>query len=264
MHEARWQFGETSVRVAVTDPSTLRAARKMVNAQLAAVEAACTRELSRVHLAAGRPVRLSPLLADLVDAALDAARRTDGDVDPTVGAALLRLRYAGNRPWLPACGSAVGVQERPVPGWRHVRLEAPWLTLPPAVVLDLRATAPARTAERCAELVSSRYGVGALVEVGGDVATAGAAPPDGWPAGRVTLPAGGALGTSGGKVLDPCTGRPAARVWRTVTVVAARCLTASALATAAAVRGLDAEVWLRTLPVEAHLTPNAGEIHTTR
>jgi FAD:protein FMN transferase len=174
-------------RVDVTDPTALRAARRAVVREVAAVRAALTRELPRVHLAAGRPVRVSPLLADLVGAALDAAARTGGDVDPTVGAALLRIRYAGSRPWLPACGSAVGVLERRVAGWREVRLDGAWLTVPARVLLDLRATASARTAERC-------------------------------------------------KVLDPRTGHPVERAWASVTVVATRCVTASAFATAIAVR----------------------------
>jgi thiamine biosynthesis lipoprotein len=223
-----------TVRVELADPARLRAARRAADREVAAARTALTRELPRAQLATGRPARVSSLLADLVAAALDAARRTAGDVDPTVGAALLRLRYATSRPWLPVCGSAVGEQPRPVPGWREVDLDGQWLTVPPAVLLDLGATAPARTAERCAELVAARYGTGALVDIDGDVATAGAAPPGGWRAG--TLPAGRALGTSRRPVLDPATGRLVSRRWRAVTVEAATCVTASAFATAVAIR----------------------------
>ncbi|GLI01252.1 FAD:protein FMN transferase [Phytohabitans aurantiacus] len=248
----------TDLRVAVTDPSALRAARKLAQARISEARVALGRELSRVHLAPGRPVRLSPVLADLVEAALDAAKRTGGDVDPTVGTALLRQRYGQRRPWLPACGSVLSAPAAPVPGWRRVRLDEGQLTLPPGVVLDLGATAPARIAERCAEQIAVRYGVGALVALGGDVATAGPAPAGGWRDGAITLPHGGAIGTSSAQVLDPRTGAPATRVWRRVTVVAQSCLTATALATAAQVRGEDARHWLAALPVQAHLDPLGG------
>ncbi|GFJ94724.1 hypothetical protein Prum_083660 [Phytohabitans rumicis] len=180
------------VRVELADPAHLRAARRAVDREVAAARTALARELPRAQLAAGRPVRVSALLADLIAAALDAARRTDGDVDPTVGAALLRLRYASHRPWLPACGSGAGVLEKPAPGWREVRLDGQWLTVPPTILLDLGATAPARTAERCAALVLERYGTAARVEIDGDVAS--------------TL--GPALGRSRGR---SWTRRPAAR-----------------------------------------------------
>src|ERR1700712_4794224 len=57
---------------------------------LARVEVAASRfridsELSRANALAGRPVPVSRLLTDLVGAALDAAARTDGAVDPTLG-----------------------------------------------------------------------------------------------------------------------------------------------------------------------------------
>jgi thiamine biosynthesis lipoprotein len=244
------------LRVVVTDQTALRAARKLAQARVAETRVALGRELSRVHLAPGRPVRLSPVLADLVEAALEAAKRTGGDVDPTVGTALLRQRYGRRQPWLPACGSSIGTASvGAVPGWRRVRLEDGQLTLPPGVVLDLGATAPARTAERCAEQIAVRYGVGALVALGGDVATAGPAPASGWRVGAITLPAGDAIGTSSAQVLDPRTGTPAPRVWRRVTVVAPSCLTATAFATAANVRGQAAEPWLATLPAKTHLDP---------
>ncbi|MDQ7908845.1 FAD:protein FMN transferase [Phytohabitans sp. ZYX-F-186] len=207
----------------MTDPAVARRARRLVSREVAAANTALTRELPRVTLAAGRPVHLSPVLADLVRAALDAAALTDGAVDPTVGTALLRsgarppARGPASQPprrsawqpprgsarpaardsaWLPACGSAVGVLETRRHTWRDVQLDAGWLTLPHDVVLDLNATAPARTADRCAALVAARYGVGAMVAVGGDVATAGptrpSPHPDGWP-----LPASASPATAG-------------------------------------------------------------------
>ncbi|WP_173164757.1 hypothetical protein [Phytohabitans suffuscus] len=103
---------------------------------------------------------------------------------------------------------------------------------PRDVLLDLTATAPARTADRCAHLVTARHGVGTLVATAGGVATAGPAPPGGWrvdgPAPR-SLPAGRALGRSRSPLVDPRDGR-------VVVVEAPDALTACALAAAVSAR----------------------------
>src|SRR5205807_1715456 len=66
--------------------------------EVAAVDRACSRfrvdsELERVNTADGRPTEVGPVLLDAVEVALQAARQTDGDVDPTVGEALRVLGY---------------------------------------------------------------------------------------------------------------------------------------------------------------------------
>src|SRR5207249_9194249 len=129
----------------------------------------------------------------------------DGDVDPTVGAAMVRLGYDRDFSVLPTCGGWV-VRQRPAPGWRSVHLQGRRLTVPTGVLLDLGATAKAYTADRCARLVGERCDTGVLVSLGGDIATAGPAPPGGWrvlvqdrpgePACTVALPAGAGLATS--------------------------------------------------------------------
>ena len=82
----------------VTDPDALEPAHELLAAELAAVDAACSRfradaELSRINHAWGRPVPVSPLFADALSVALAAAELTDGDVDPTCGQSLARLGY---------------------------------------------------------------------------------------------------------------------------------------------------------------------------
>jgi thiamine biosynthesis lipoprotein len=259
------------VRVGVTERAALRAGRRLVRRELAALDRACGperagTELSRVHRAAGRPLRVSPLLAELVRVALAVAARTDGRVDPTVGAALSRLRTA-SRPWLPTCGSALGAQ-RSTAGWRQVALADQRLCVPPTVLLDLGATATARTAQRCADLLVTRYGGGALVGLGGAVASAGEPPVGGWlvPVDdeTVTVPAG-AVATSRGvavsaapdtpsrSIVDPRTGRRAGPTWRSVTVRAGDCVTAKAFSVAAVVDGAGATPWLAALGLPARL-----------
>jgi thiamine biosynthesis lipoprotein len=281
-HTVQWPVWHSTARLIVTDPSTLRAARRLVSDELNAVERACSRfrtdaEIRALHLAAGRTVRVSPLLAELIAVSLRAAERTDGDVDPTVGSAMVRLGRRRDLSRLPACGGAI-VAQRPVPGWQQVRLVDRDATLPVGVLLDLGATAKAHAADRCAQLVARVYGTGVLVGLGGDVATAGPAPAGGWrvqlhehPVSTVTLAAGGALATSniasrGGRaphhILDPRTGQPAAPVWRSVSVAAGSCLAANTASTAALVRGHEAQDWLRQQGTPARLIGASGDVLT--
>jgi thiamine biosynthesis lipoprotein len=284
---AQWPVWSTTARIVVTDPSALADARFLVECELAAVDRACSRfrpdsELALVQQ--GSPVEVSDLLADLVAAALEAARRTEGDVDPTLGGALAHLGYDRDLPLVPADGAAMPIQVRPAPGWRRVRLDGRRLTVPAGVRLDLGATAKALTADRCARLVAGALGTGALVELGGDLATAGAGPAGGWrilvqdqpgdPACTVAVPSGAAMATSSTNsrtwrrgdrllhhVLDPRTCQPAPRVWRSVTVVADRCVDANTWTTAALVRGEAAKQWLAGLGVPARLVDREGRVH---
>lgn len=276
MAEARWSDRGTEVRVVVAGPEASRVARRLITAELAALNRACGfrwggSELSWVHRAAGAPVRISGRLAELVSAALTAAELTAGDVDPTVGAALLRSPRPGRDPWLPVCGSSL----RPTAesdGWRRVRLGDGSLTVPATMLLDLTATARAVTARRCADLLAARTGDGVLVALGGCVATAGPPPPAGWrvPIGGATLMlTGGALAntrtTGRGQarpIVDPRTGVPPAPVWRDVTVAAADPVTAKALSVATLVRGAGAVSWLAGLGMDARLVALDGTVRS--
>jgi thiamine biosynthesis lipoprotein len=285
---AHWSIWGTTASLAVTDPARLTAARTLVDTWLADVDRACSRfrddsEL-RVAEAAGRPVRVSPLLAELLDIALLAARRTDGDVDPTVGAWLCELGYDRDLAQVSA-GPAARVSLTLAPDHRRVRLDGDTLTLPAGVRLDLGATAKAYAADRAAAAVADSLAVGAVVTLGGDVATAGPAPDGFWrvrvqdgpdePGITVRLPAGGALATSstrhrrwlrGGQVLhhivDPRTGRPAAPTWRTVSASAGDCVSANTATTAALVRGPGAPAYLRATGLPARLVAADGRVHT--
>lgn len=283
---AEWAVWSTTARLVVTDPAALPAARRIVCAELAAIDAAASRfrqdsEIQRLRSAGGRATRISPLLAELVAAACDAAERTGGDVDPTVGNALVRLGYDRDISLLGISGAAVPVVVAPAVGWRAIRLEGRSLTVPDGVLLDLGATAKAVAADRSAMAAATTCGTGVLVSLGGDIATAGPAPDGGWrvlvhdlpadPPTTVGLAAGAALATSssqgrqwrrGGRllhhILDPRTCQPVPKVWRSVTVAAADCLTANTLSTAAMVRGRRATDWLRGRGVAARLVNAKG------
>jgi thiamine biosynthesis lipoprotein len=285
---AQWSVWSTTARLVVTEPGALAAARELVEQQLAAVDLVCSRfrpDFELALLAPDRAATVSPLLAELVGAALAAAGRTDGDVDPTMGEPLARLGY--DRDIAQVLGSAAGapVTIRPAPGWRRVRLHRRQLTVPAGVVLDLGATAKACTADRCAELVAATLGTGVLVSLGGDIATAGAAPAGGWrvlvadqpadPHCTLALPAGAAIATSSTcsrtwrrgdrllhHVLDPRTCQPVKPVWRSASVVADRCVDAHTISTAALVRGGRAPAWLGRLGVPARLVGEQGTVLT--
>jgi FAD:protein FMN transferase len=264
----RFDLWSTTGSVVVTDPSALAAAVEVVRAGLDEVELACSRfrpdsEIS--GLTAGRN-RLSPLLADLVGTALDAAEASGGLVDPTVGSAMRGLGYDRSIELLPADGAPVSFVQH-VPGFRQVHLHGDLLEFPRGLQLDLGATAKARAADLTARRVADTIGVGVLVELGGDIATAGPGPGNGWqilvadseddPACQVTLQPGWALATSstvrrawrrGGvrlhHIVDPRTAAPAAPVWRSASVAAPTCVEANTASTAAVVLGHQATRWL--------------------
>lgn len=292
-------FGTTAVLL-VTDSRAAGQARGIADRELAAIDLACSRfrpdsELTRLNATAGDgPQPVSPLFADLLTAALRAARLTGGDVDPTCGRALAGLGYdrdfaqvraAGDAP--PRLTGSVG----PVPGWRRVYLNqaARKVRLDRGVQLDLGATAKAQAADRCAEQIASRLDCGVLVSLGGDIAVAGPAPPDGWqvrvtddhaapasaPGQTVTISSGGLATSSttvrawrvGGRrvhhIIDPSTGEPARSCWRTVSVAAGSCTDANTASTAAIIRGPAAPSWLHDVGLPARLVREDGTVETT-
>jgi thiamine biosynthesis lipoprotein len=257
---------------------------------VAAIDLACSRfradsELAMVNAAAGRTVRVSPLFARAVRTALDAAERTDGAVDPTVGEAIRVLGYDDSFERLGPDGPPV-VRLARVPGWRCVEVDetAGTVRLPADVALDLGATAKALAVDLAASSAATASGGGVLVSIGGDMAAVGPAPRDGWTVGvaeshRTPLNEAdealelwrGALATStttvrrwsrGGEshhhLIDPATGRSSSGAWRTVTVWAPTCVAANTWSTWAVVRG--AASGLATSGAPARAVTVEGEV----
>lgn len=291
-------FGTTAVLL-VSTPRALKQARGVLDAELAAVDLACSRfrpdsELAALNAAGGAAMKVSELFADILSAALRAARLTGGDVDPTCGRAITALGYDRDFAEVRAAGD---MQPRltgsvsPVPGWRNVHLDRQRLRvrLARAAQLDLGATAKAWAADRCADAVAARLDCGALVSLGGDIAVAGPAPDGGWrvrvtddhaappdaPGQTVTVQAGGLATSSttvrawtvGGRqvhhIINPATGEPAVSCWRTVSVAAGSCVDANTASTAAVVRGAAALPWLRDVGLPARLVRTDGSVETT-
>jgi FAD:protein FMN transferase len=283
-------FGTVAV-VAASGPTRLDAAVTAVTRVVEEFDRACSRfrpdsELSMLNACAGEFVRAGPVLLEAVSAALRAARLTDGDVDPTVGEALIALGYDRSFSDL----SAAPVRSGPlaaVPGWRTVQvdLEAGTVRIPPGASLDLGASAKALAADHAAAAAFEAAGCGVLVSFGGDLAVLGPAPDEGWrvrvtddhragvdaPGQWITL-WGGGLATSSLAVrrwrtdvgvahhlVDPSTGGSVDSVWRTASVCAASCLDANIASTAAIVRGVRSVAWLEGLRLPSRLVTVEGE-----
>lgn len=285
-----WDLWSTRCRLVVTEPARLDDAAALVDGVLREVELASSRfrpdsELLRLAPGADGWTEVGPVLAGLLEAALRVAEETDGAVDPTIGSALIALGYDTDIATVRTRGDVAITLTRPAPGWRSVTLEGDRLRLPRGVQLDLGATAKAMAADQAAGRVAEELGCGVLVSLGGDIATAGPAPEEGWQitvqdvpadhAQQITLTAGAAIATSstvrrtwtrGGRtvhhLVDPDTGRPARSAWRSVSVVAPTCLEANAASTAALVKGTAAAWWLSSRGLPARLIGHGGSIVT--
>jgi thiamine biosynthesis lipoprotein len=331
---ARWYALGTSVVVRVTATEALAGARRVVEGELRAIDVAASRfradsELSRLNAAGGRPLLVSPLLIEALEAAVRAAELTDGAVDPTLGDALELAGYVKDwRDLEPPCDPAsldagtasldagtasldagtasldAGTpgEERTRPrrplvltvrrkrAWESIEVDSalPSARLAAGIRLDLGATAKALAADRAAQAAARETGAGVLVSLGGDIATAGPAPQPGWlvhvtddhrspptAVGQTVAIATGGLATSSTTVrrwlhagrtmhhiLDPRSGRPVERTWRTVSVAAASCLDANIAATAAIVLGARASAWLSERGLPARLVGRDGRATT--
>ena len=282
----------TAARLAVWPPEHAGLAAVAADQVLAALDMQASRfrtdsEISWVQRSDGGLFMLSDGLAEAVRVALEAARWTGGLADPTVGDALIALGYDRDFAAIGAHRDEPLPAAVPAPGWQQVRLDGALLRLPPGVRLDLGATAKGLGSDRAARAVMAAAGqAGVLVSLGGDIATAGTAPRDGWPivaadrpdepgnspAQPVRLPAG-AVATSSitcrrwqrdGRLLhhivDPRTGRPADGPWQTATVAAMTCADANAASTAAIVAGPQAEAWLTRAGLPARLAGRDGQV----
>lgn len=276
--------------VAVSDPAGLDDALAAVARIVAEFDLACSSfrsdsELAAVNAAAGQTVRVSELLLDAVEAALRGARLTEGDVDPTVGDALVAYGfYDASAP----AGPRRRLSIARVPGYRTVAVDRERSTVKIArgVRLDLGATAKALAADRAAAAASAAARCSALVSLSGDLAIAGPPAPGGWqirvtddhrsgldaPGQSITLQSGG-LATSSTTVqrraldgaeahhlIDPSTGRPARVHFRTVSVAAACCLDANIASTAAIIRGARVVAWLAQQRMPSRLVSVDGTV----
>ena len=294
---AEWRALGTGVHV-LTFEGELEPARRAVVDLLEDVDRAYSRfrpdsELGRLNAMGGRPMAVGPLFGRAIEAALRAGRLSDGLVDPTVGRAMRAVGYDRDFGRAMTSSDPLVLRLEPVPGWQSIAWDPVGrvVSLRRGVELDLGSTGKALAADLCAAAaLVAMGGGGVLVSLGGDIATAGEVPDGGWrvlaadhsatPAdagGEVIAIHGGALATSGTTsrhwtrggidlhhIIDPRTGRPADGPWRTASVVAATCVDANIVATAAIVRGRSAVPWLDELGLPARLVSTSGQVVRVR
>ena len=285
-------LGTTAV-ACVADDARLDDALAILRDELDQIDLACSRfrgdsELARVNRANGSPTTVSPLLCGAVAVALEAAKATDGILDPTVGAAVRANGYDRSFADLGAAGPRLGrVRFAGVPGWRMIELDPQTrsLRVPAGVELDLGATAKAFAADRAAAAIHAAVQTDVLVSLGGDIAVAGA-PEGGWPIliaddhrapldgpGPVIAISDGGLATSSTTVrnwkigdteyhhlIDPRTGTSARTPWRTVSVAASSCLVANTASSTALILGDAAPQWLAERGLAARLVGHDGAL----
>lgn len=134
-------------------------------------------ELSRLNRAAGRPFNGSPLLFELVEAALAWRERTDGIFDPTVLNALIAYGYDRSFDDMASRADGPATQVLPngsVPGNVILNRSQRRITLPVGVGLDLGGIAKGWTVQQAAQQLG-QFGP-ALVDAGGDIACVGIPP----------------------------------------------------------------------------------------
>ncbi|HET9050352.1 MAG TPA: FAD:protein FMN transferase, partial [Candidatus Dormibacteraeota bacterium] len=205
-------------------------------------------ELSRLNARAGERVAVSPLLATLLEAAVEAHALTGGLVNIAILPQLLAAGYD-------ASIEVVRRRERPAPAAEPLRprplpdaleLGDGWARLRPGCALDLGGVAKGWLADRLAERLED-----AVVNLGGDLRARGGGPDgEGWSvelcdgsrlrarnAGVATSGAGGRRWPGGHHLVDPRTGAPATSGILAASVVAADALAAEALAKSVAILG---------------------------
>jgi FAD:protein FMN transferase len=263
----------TTATVVVQDPSHADEAARALAAELKTIDATCSRfrpdsELQSLHAQAGRTVDVSTLLFEALSVACDAAARTGGAVDPTVGNALAALGYDADLDEVRARPAAAPSALGRVVGYQHVQLDPRHRTvrIPRGVRLDLGSTAKAWAADRAAARIARRIDGGTLVSLGGDVAVAGPPPQGGWAIGVArasSTPPGeadqvvaihrGGLASSGTTtrtwkvgdrdvhhIIDPRSGDCVEPYWDVVSATGSSCVEANLVTTAAIVWGARA------------------------
>lgn len=210
-HQRRFPLMGTTAHVVLVGGATGDLDR--VEARLHSLERRWSRflqdsELSKLNANAGVPCIVSPETYDLVANAIDAWSQTGGSFDPTVGATMVAAGYDRSFSEL---GRTASGSSLPAPGGGNIVLHpyGPAVQLPTNVQLDLGGIAKGAAADLIAlellangslddkslthESLASESDArsvaaavqGCLINIGGDLRAAGAAPrPGGW---RITL-----------------------------------------------------------------------------
>ena len=298
----RWSVWGTYVFLATSDPTVMEDAQALAQEVLADVDRTCSRfrgdsDLAVANARPGRWTRVDPLLVAAVGVAVEAARETDGLVDPLLGRTLAWLGYDADldvvrrrrgRPSTPPATVPTPPPTARPEAWREIGLDPEGaVRVPQGCSLDLGATAKAWASDLVAAATVDRFGCHVIVSLGGDIRIDGpeSSTAHGWPVAVTERPDGddpelvwldgGGLATSSTAVrrwsdgdterhhlLDPRTGLPTSGPWRTVSATGTTCVAANTASTAALVLGAEAEGWLDDRSVSARLVALDGRVCT--
>jgi thiamine biosynthesis lipoprotein len=248
-------------------------------------------ELNHLNALAGSgPVKISPDLAVLVRAMVDASAATQGRYDPTVHGTMLALGYDADFATVISRAALASVSAVLPPGVTGIVIDddAQTVSLPAGCTLDPGAIGKGLAADIVAGEIHTTGAHGVLVNIGGDLAVRGHAGSDLWTIGvrddrREDSPTTHTLVLSDDAravattsslrrrwgahhhVIDPRTGQPAVSDLAQVSVVAPTGALAEAAATAALVLGAEAGAeWLRAQQLDALLFPHDPDSPPTR
>lgn len=254
-----------------TDPVLLPQCAALAQHEALRIERAYSRYrddnlIHRINTAQGAAVEVNDELADLIDYAVTLHALSDGMFDLTSGVLrrLWRFDGSGQRP----DDAAVRALLDHV-GWHRVRWQRPVLQLPAGMEIDLGGIGKEYAVDRVCSRLAQQTDVAFLVNFGGDLRArgprgngepwhVGLEKPDNDRIALTELPLqSGAIATSGdarrsfvengiryGHILNPKTGYPVRGAPRSITVLAATCIEAGALATLAMLQGDAAEHFL--------------------
>lgn len=261
---------EVTITALGEDEETLRAATAAAFARIETMESRLSRwrpdsDVSRVNAAAGETVPVHAETAGVVSRALAVSRATRGAFDPTAGPLLLLWKDRVDEPAedeILAARARVGADRV-----RVVTGPAPSVTLEAGTGLDLGGIAKGTIVDAAGAVLRERGVTAFLVNAGGDMLAHGAGPdgdgilvdlrdpragPGETMSGQRLRLRDRAVCTSGSyargarvagrrvsHIVDPRTGRPVTDSVLQATVVATRCETADALATALMVLGRE-------------------------
>lgn len=203
--------------------------------------------------------------AELVSFALDAARKTDGALDPTIYPILSAWGFTSGSKRVPAADEISGLLENV--GYERVSVSGGRISLEKGMMLDLGAVAKGYAADETERVLRENGVTSALIDLGGNIQLIGSKP--GGEEWRIGLkdPAGegnvGVLtlsdcavvtsgsyersftdenGTVYGHIIDPKSGRPVDNGLLSVTIIAKEGKICDALSTALFVMGEERAV----------------------
>lgn len=245
-------------------------------------------DICKMNQGKGEPTEVSRETAEVLQFALDMAKKTDGALDPTISPVITAWGFISGEHYIPSENELADLLQHV--DYKKVSLKENVVILPDGMQLELGAVGKGYTADIISELLKGQGVTSALLDLGGNIQAVGTKP-DGsdWRIGLKNPEGEGSLGvlsisdcavvTSGnyeryftgedgkiyGHIIDPKTGRPAESGLLSVTVIAPEGKLCDALSTSLFVMGCDkaAEYWREYQDFEMILITEDGEIHLT-